>query len=139
MSIFRVLLVFLKYCWAFPVTCLGLAFIPLALVSGGAVSLLDGVLEVEGGLLNKLLSRISSRFSIDALTLGHVILGQNLESLSRCRDHERIHVRQYERWGPVFPFLYLLSSGWAWMRGRDPYAENRFEKEAFRRSDSDGI
>jgi len=131
MPIVKSVLLFFRYCWAFPITCFGLAFIPLALVTGGAVSLVKGVLEVEGGILPKLLSRIRSRFSIDALTLGHVILGQDRESLFRCRGHERIHVRQYERWGPLFPFLYLGASLTAWVGGRDPYRDNRFEKEAF--------
>ena len=41
-------------------------------------------------------------------------------------------VRQYERWGPIFPFLYLLSSAAALVCGLDPYRDNRFEQEAFR-------
>jgi hypothetical protein len=52
----------------------------------------------------------------------------------RCRNHERVHVRQYERWGPLFPPLYLLSSAAALVRGMDPYRDNRFEQEAFRAS-----
>jgi hypothetical protein len=43
-------------------------------------------------------------------------------------------VRQCERWGPLFPFLYLLSSLTALVRGQDPYKDNRFEQEAFRGS-----
>jgi hypothetical protein len=78
------------------------------------------------------LSRRRPPFTIDALTIGHVIIGKNRESLTRCRNHERVHVRQYERWGPLFPPLYLLSSAAALVRGMDPYRDNRFEQEAFR-------
>ncbi|MEW6187556.1 MAG: hypothetical protein AB1585_17645 [Thermodesulfobacteriota bacterium] len=53
----------------------------MVLISGGTVSYVAGLLEVEGGILNQLLSRIRSRFSIDALTLGHVILGQDREAV----------------------------------------------------------
>ena len=42
-----------------------------------------------------------------------------------------MHVRQYERWGPLMLPLYLLASGLAWCRGFDPYLDNPFEREAF--------
>ena len=41
-------------------------------------------------------------------------------------------MRQYERWGPFFLPAYLLSSLVALLLGRDPYLDNRFEREAFR-------
>jgi hypothetical protein len=43
-----------------------------------------------------------------------------------------VHVRQYERWGVLFFPLYAASSLWQLARGRDPYRDNRFEREAFR-------
>jgi len=61
-----------------------------------------------------------------------VIIGLDARTLDSCRSHEHVHVRQYERWGPLFFPLYLGSSLWQWMRGRDPYRDNRFEVEAFR-------
>ena len=125
---------FLRYCWVLPVSCIGLLLIPFVIVSGGAVKVAAGVIEAQGGILRFLFSRCRF-FRIDALTIGHVVIGKNLESLKRCRDHERIHVRQYERWGPLFPFLYLLSSAAALVRGMDPYRDNRFEQEAFSASE----
>jgi hypothetical protein len=104
------------------------------MASGGKVRITAGVLEAEGGILPWLLSRVRRHFSIDAMTIGHVIIGQSRESLLRCRDHERVHVRQYERWGLLFPLLYLLSSAAALVSGRDPYRDNRFEQDAFRAS-----
>jgi hypothetical protein len=122
---------FLRYCWALPMSCIGILLIPFVIFSGGSVAVAAGVIEAEGGILRFLLSR-RKHFRIDALTIGHVIFGKNLESLMRCRSHERVHVRQYERWGPLFPLLYLLSSAAALFRGMDPYRDNRFEQEAFR-------
>jgi hypothetical protein len=67
------------------------------------------------------------------MTLGHVVLGVNQLALDETRDHERVHVRQVERWGPAFIPAYLLASILAWMRGQDPYLDNHFEREAFGR------
>lgn len=104
--------------------------LPFVIFSGGTVAIVEGVIEAEGGILRFLLSR-RKYFKIDALTIGHVIIGCNRESLMRCRSHEHIHVKQYERWGLFFPLLYLLSSATALVRGMDPYWDNRFEREAF--------
>jgi heme A synthase len=125
---------FLRYCWVLPVSCIGIVLIFLVIASGGTVRIAAGVLEAEGGMLRWLLSHIRRQFTIEAVTIGHVILSRNRESLLRFRDHERVHVRQYERWGLLFPFLYFLSSVTALVRGRDPYRDNRFEQAAFRAS-----
>ncbi len=120
----------LRYCWVFPVSCIGILLLPFVILSGGAVVVAAGVIEAEGAITSFLLSRLH----IDAIAIGHVVFGRNRDSLIRCRSHERVHVRQYERWGPLFPFLYLLSSAAALVRGLDPYRDNRFEQEAFRAS-----
>ena len=119
----------LRYFWALPVSCIGLALLPFVIVSGGAIVIVKGVIEAEGALASFLLSRLH----IDSIAIGHVVFGQNRDSLARCRDHELVHVRQCERWGPLFPILYLLSSATALLRGLDPYRDNRFEQEAFRK------
>ena len=117
--------------WAGPISLAGLALAPLALVAGGRVRIVRGVVEASGGWLAPLLSRGNPWFPIQAITLGHVVLGVSAEALERCRVHERIHVRQYERWGPIFPLLYLASSTAALGRGRGAYDGNAFEREAF--------
>ena len=66
-----------------------------------------------------------------AITLGHVVL---------CVDdideptfiHELVHVRQYERWGPLFIPAYIVSSLVAAIRGRHFYRDNTFELAARR-------
>ena len=40
-------------------------------------------------------------------------------------------MRQYERWGPLFGPAYLLSSLVQLARGRRPYWDNHFEREAY--------
>jgi len=76
---------FSKYLWALPMSCVGILVLPFVLASGGTVSLGSGIIEAEGGILAPILSRIFSRFPIDAITVGHVILGCSRESIIRCR------------------------------------------------------
>ncbi len=122
----------LKYVWAFPATAIGLCFALVALLSGGKVYRLDGIFEVHGGYVTRFL-RIGVPWisTIAALTLGHVVLGQNRECLDQSRSHELVHSKQYETWGPLFIPLYLIFSLVAALRGLDPYRENRFEIEAY--------
>ncbi len=68
------------------------------------------------------------------MTLGHAIWGQSEEALDISRDHEHVHVRQYEKWGPVFIPAYFIASLVAWLRGLDPYRDNVFEVEAYKKS-----
>lgn len=118
---------FLRILWALPATCVGvIAAIPF-LVTGARGGLRDGALEVGGGKL----ARALERWRFGAITFGHVIIGLDDACLGACRAHEHVHVRQYERWGLLFFPLYVAFSAWAWLRGRDAYRENRFEREAF--------
>jgi hypothetical protein len=68
------------------------------------------------------------------MTLGHVVIGRNEACLDRSRAHERVHVRQCERWGPLFIPAYALASGVVLLRGGRPYLDNPFEREAFERT-----
>ena len=121
---------FAKYFWVLPISCIGILLIPFVIASGGTVSRVSGAIEIEGGFL----SRLFLWLRLEALTVGHIILGPCRESLTRCRAHEHIHVSQYERWGALFPFLYLASSVIVFVRGQDPYRKNVFEREAFEAS-----
>lgn len=122
----------LRYLWAAPNTLIGCAAGSLALATGGRVRCVEGTLEFYGGGAAFLLRRcVPIRGGAMALTLGHVVLGRDAEVLDRCRCHEAVHVRQYERWGPVFIPAYLTASMLAWLRGGDPYRDNPFERAAF--------
>lgn len=122
----------LLYVWVFPGTAVGLIFVPLALLTGGGVQWIDGVIEVYGGWVPRILSR-PFWFSgpISAITLGHVVVGCDRPTLKRTRRHERVHVRQYERWGPFFIPAYCLASLWIRFKGGSPYFDNPFEVEAY--------
>ena len=66
-----------------------------------------------------------------ALTLGHTVLGQTDAALDISRDHEMVHVRQFERWGPLMGPAYLGCSLALWLMGRRPYHDNPFERQAY--------
>ncbi len=70
-----------------------------------------------------------------AMTLGHTIIGQKKDELAIVRDHEQVHVSQYERWGPFFIPVYLWYSVLLWFQKRDSYMENPFEVEAYKLAD----
>jgi hypothetical protein len=125
----------IAYLWAAPVSAAALPFVALALATGGRARRRSGVLEAWGGALRPILTKANPAFPISAITFGHVVLGAAEGVLENCRAHERVHVRQYERWGPLFPVLYLVSSAAALLRGRGAYAGNVFERQAFRESE----
>ncbi|MCA9254159.1 MAG: hypothetical protein KDA33_00920 [Phycisphaerales bacterium] len=122
---------FLAYLWAGPNTLLGLCFWPLARAGGGRAHLVDGVVEIEGGAVTWLLRYATPIGGAAALTLGHVILGQDTTALAMSRSHEHVHVRQYERWGPFFLPAYVAGSALAALRGEHFYRDNPFEREAY--------
>ena len=122
----------LLYIWAAPATLLGLLAVAAACLTGGSARVIRGVLEVHGGFVTSFLRRgLPFVGSGAAMTLGHVILGQDSRCLEASREHEHVHVRQYERWGPFFLPAYLSASVVLWLRGRDPYYDNPFEREAY--------
>lgn len=122
----------LRYLWALPTTALGLMLAPLAVVTGGGLQIVEGVMEVHGGAIRWLLIYATvMKGGASAMTLGHVVLGLDRRTLEKSRAHERIHVRQCERWGPLFIPAYLLASLWQLLRGRRPYLDNPFEREAY--------
>ena len=124
----------LAYCWACPNTCLGLILLPLTWFGQGNASVVAGVCEIHGPAIAFILARCTLlRGGALALTLGHVVIGRDQNALDLTREHERVHVRQYERWGPFFLPAYLVFSIVARLGGSDAYRDNRFEREAFGR------
>lgn len=117
--------------WASPYTLLGLAVGLVGVSTGGRVRTRDGVLEFSGGAIRWFVSHLPSGPTTLAITLGHVILGQTEAALDVSHDHEMVHVRQYSRWGPLLGPAYLLCSLVLWTRGRRPYRDNPFEREAY--------
>jgi hypothetical protein len=111
---------------------IGLFFGVLALFTGGGCQVRRGCIEFYGGLVKRLLRLMMEGDGVAAMTLGHIILGQTKKTLDVSRDHEQVHVRQYERWGPLFLWAYFGSSTILWFSGRDAYLDNPFEVEAYR-------
>jgi hypothetical protein len=122
----------LVYLWTFPTTLIGLAFLPLALLTGGKMHIVDGVMEIYGGFVSFFLRRCTFlKGGASAMTLGHVVLGRDRELLELTRPHERVHVRQCERWGIFFLPAYVIASVIAFCRGGNIYFDNAFEREAY--------
>lgn len=121
----------LAYGWASPTTAVGLVLVAAALATGARAAVVDGVVEAHGGLLDPLLRRwVPLRGGASAMTLGHVVVGRNSQALARTRAHERAHVRQVERWGPLFIPAYVVASLAVALRGGHYYRDNRFERDA---------
>lgn len=114
----------LSYLWAGPASLVGLVLAPFF----ARRRLVDGVLVCEGARWPR---RLGWRYT--AITLGHVVLSVEPVTVP-LMAHERVHVRQYERWGPLMVPAYVLASAWARLRGGDAYLDNAFEKEARRLS-----
>jgi hypothetical protein len=79
------------------------------------------VVEFYGGGVKWFVQRLPGGQFTLALTLGHTILGQTDAALNISRNHEMVHVRQYERWGPLMGPAYLGCSLVLWLMRRKPY------------------
>src|SRR4029453_6288213 len=93
--------------WTGPWTLLGIVFGLLSILTGGGVQRVGRVLEFHGGILAWLLTRAPMAGGASALTLGHTVLARTAGDLERTREHELVHVAQYERWGLLFVPAYL--------------------------------
>jgi len=125
----------LRILWAAPWTLLGLALGLLALATGGGSQRVGRVWEFHGGVLSRILKIVPIAGGAAAMTLGHVVIARTQACLDRSRQHELVHVAQYERWGVLFVPAYLLCSAWLWLGGYNAYLDNPFEEEAYRLSE----
>jgi hypothetical protein len=122
----------LIYVWVLPTSSVGLLVTLPTVLSGGRARWHSGVLEVYGGFSEWLLRKaVPLPGGASAMTLGHVVIARDAATHTRTREHERVHVRQCERWGPFFIPAYLLMSLVLKIRGKDAYMDNPFEREAY--------
>jgi hypothetical protein len=120
----------LRYLWAGPTTLIGIVLAGTALRRGHA-AIVEGVIEAHSPFLRRALASLTPLAGgADAMTLGHVVIGRDARALEITRAHERVHVRQYELWGPFLVPAYLLAGVCALLLGGHPYFDNRFEREA---------
>ena len=118
--------------WAAPNSLLGLLLGLVWWLAGASAQRVDGVLELVLPDTSASARARRWRLPFAAITLGHVVLAVDAREMVQWRAHERVHVAQYERWGPLFLPAYLASSPWQWLQGRRAYWDNRFEVEARR-------
>ena len=124
------LLQVLRIVWALPYTLLGLSIGGIGLCAGGQVRFRGRVIEFYEGGTKWFVTHIPGG-PFMAFTLGHTIHGESESALDIAHDHEMVHVRQFERWGPLMGPAYLISSFVLWIVGRRPYRDNPFEREAY--------
>lgn len=113
-----------RYLWSAPTTLLGLAASFASLTTP----------RLAGSILLSVSDRgfaswFLTRRGYCALTLGHAVIvtpGAPFDVI----DHEMVHVRQAERWGPFFLPAYLAAMIVVRFRGGNPYWDNPFEAEA---------
>lgn len=106
--------------WAGPASVVGLVLSPFF----ARRFLVGPLLVCEGASWP---ARLGWRYK--AITFGHVVLG--VERLDQATlEHERVHVSQYEIWGPLLVPAYLLASLLVVLRGRHFYRDNPFETAA---------
>jgi hypothetical protein len=120
----------LRYVWAFPNTAIGLLLAAVVLLTRGRAQVVDGVLEVYSGAADRVLGSLPIAGGAAAITFGHVVLARDRTLLRLTRRHERVHVHQYERWGPLFIPAYLLAGLWSLAAGTGAYEGNYFERDA---------
>lgn len=125
--------VVLLWLWVSPASLLGLVLGLSSLAFGGRGRRIGRTLEFWGGSTTWFL-RHALPLPAAAMTLGHVILGRSDDDLADARRHEWVHVRQYERWGPLFIPAYLGLALGLWLRGRHPYWDHPFERDAYRQA-----
>lgn len=117
--------------WASPYSLLGILLGSIGIVTGGRGRLREGAIEFYGGFTQWFVQHLPTGEHTIGFTLGHVILGQTGPGLELVGAHERVHVAQFEKWGPAMGPAYLLCSAWLWCIGKNAYRDNPFEVEAY--------
>ena len=116
-----------KYIWASPASALGVCAACLASVVGADIRRVSGVLEVSFVPRSSALKNAVACLPFAGITFDHVVIACSAQEQTALRQHERVHVAQYELWGPIFLVAYPLESLYQALRGRKPYLDNRFE------------
>ena len=116
--------------WASPCSAVGLVLAGIPLLAGGQARWSSGALEVTYRESQSGCATWVRKLPFRGIVFGHVILAVTRDELRIIGPHERVHVQQYERWGPLFFLAYGASSIWQFIRGRSAYWDNHFEVQA---------
>jgi hypothetical protein len=106
-----------------PFTALGWL---IARASKAKLRRVDGAITAHGGALPWLLARHPFG-PMAAVTIGRCVLARDRASLRSTFAHEAQHIRQFDRWGALFPLVYCFESLRAMLAGQGAYLGNRFE------------
>jgi hypothetical protein len=120
----------LRLLWALPCSIVGLLLAAIPLAAGGTARWSAGALEVTYRSSKAHCGKLARALPFRGIVFGHVILAVTRDELAVIGPHERVHVAQYERWGPAFLLAYGASSLWQLACGRNPYWHNHFEVQA---------
>jgi hypothetical protein len=112
----------------------GLVLAALPLCLGGSARWSACALEVTYRPNQAGCGKLANWLPFRAIAFGHVIIAVTQQELAVLGPHERVHVEQYESWGPLFFLAYPAASVWQLLNGRDPYWHNYFEVQARHRS-----
>ena len=123
-----------KFLWALPCSSVGLLLAAIPLLLGGSAKWSAGALEVTYRPTQASCGKLSHWLPFRAIVFGHVIIAVTQQELKVLGPHERVHVEQYELWGPLFFLAYPAASAWQVLNGRGPYWHNYFEVQARQRS-----
>ena len=124
----------LGFIWALPLTLVGLAYV---LVLGARWMYLEGAdwslhfFCPDGGRGQRWLWH----YNVGGQTIGSTIIySQAMDITSqaslRMMKHERVHVRQGMKFGPLDPIIYYMMSLFAWLYDQDIYRGNLAEMQA---------
>jgi hypothetical protein len=119
-----------RIAWAAPCSAVGLAFGALIVLFGGRLRRSSGIVEVTWRDNRESCGRLANSLRFRAITFGHVVVAVTARELRNMREHELVHVRQYEHWGLAFLVAYPVSGVWQLFRGRGAYRDNFFEVQA---------
>ena len=119
-----------KFIWATPCSAVGVVLGTGVLLLGGRAKRSLGTLEFTFRDSEASCGKLAMSLPFRAITFGHVIIAVTEQELAHSREHELVHVQQYERWGAAFFVAYPASSLWQLLRGRNAYWDNRFEIQA---------
>ena len=119
-----------KVLWASPCSAFGLSLAAFLLAAGGRAKWSNGALEVTYRPSQTRCGWLARALPFRGIVFGHVILAVTQEELDIIGPHERVHVEQYEAWGPLFVLAYGASSLWQLAGGHNPYWHNQFEVQA---------
>jgi hypothetical protein len=115
--------------WALPLTLLGLLLALPIVISGGRIYIVLNpipALLIRGPFADYVLQRHPFG-AMSAMAIGHIVIAAKHGLTKETITHELVHVQQAARWGILFPFVYVASSVWAALHGKDAYWYNVFE------------